>query len=96
MSAGSEDFKTGFLIGVGYGLAAAAAGEKLPAATQLAERAEQLKADLRVSAQKLDQVASHPNGPAIDQVRRLLAEGGGVIEELEKLTKNLINPSDGT
>jgi hypothetical protein len=48
-----------------------------------------LKQDLRVSASNLAKSGSETKDVAVKQVKQLLSEGAGVMNELERVTRHL-------
>jgi gas vesicle protein len=64
-------------------------GEAKEESQELIRRAEVLKQDLRVSASNLAKSGSETKDVAVKQVKQLLSEGAGVMNELERVTRHL-------
>lgn len=66
-------------------------GEAKLESKDLVRRAEVLKQDLRISATNLASAGSKAKDTAVDDAKRLLDEGQGVMTELERVTKKLVS-----
>lgn len=66
-------------------------GEAKEESQELVKRAEVLKQDLRISATNLSKQGSAAKDSTIKDVKLLLNEGSSVMDELERVTKHLVN-----
>ena len=66
-------------------------GEAKEESQELIKRAEVLKQDLRISATNLAKQGNAAKDATIKDVKQLLSEGSAVMDELERVTKHLVN-----
>jgi len=66
-------------------------GEAKEESQELIKRAEVLKQDLRVSATNLSKRGVETKDSALKDVKLLMNEGSAVMDELERVTRHLVN-----
>jgi len=66
-------------------------GEAKEESQELIKRAEVLKQDLRVSATNLSKRGVETKDSALKDVKLLINEGSAVMDELERVTRHLVN-----